>query len=72
MKNPRFSSFFALAASLCLAQSAVAQDEDFYDTSVLRTIELTFEQSNYWQQLENNYAQTISKQSADLQKPRAQ
>ncbi len=56
MKNPRFSSFFALAASLCLAQSAVAQDEDFYDTSVLRTIELTFEQSNYWQQLENNYA----------------
>ena len=49
-------SGLALIASTCLLHTASAQGEDFYDQSVLRTIELTFEQSNYWQQLENNYA----------------
>jgi hypothetical protein len=46
----------ALTAILSLTPGARAQDEDFYDTAVLRTIELTFSQSDYWQQLTNNYA----------------
>ena len=32
---------------------AVAGDEDFYDGSVLRTIELTFPGNNFWSQLED-------------------
>ena len=39
---------------LCSAMS-FAEEEDFYDDAVLRTLRLEFPQSNWWSQLEANY-----------------
>lgn len=53
MKN---STLFAtLAVNLC-AVVGPAQTPDLYDEFTLRTIELSFSQSNWWQQLGNNYS----------------
>lgn len=56
MKPIQIRSSLLLLALLCPAPAAAAQDEDFYDPTILRTIELSFGQSDYWQQLTNNYA----------------
>lgn len=43
--------------SLVLASAMVhAQQPDLYDVDTVRTLELTFHQSNWWQQLTNNYS----------------
>ena len=43
--------------SLVLASAMVhAQQPDLYDVDTVRTLELTFHQRNWWQQLTNNYS----------------
>lgn len=55
-----------LPAALCLAVfTTVGSAQDLYDTAVLRTLELTFAQSNWYQLLEQNY-QTGAELAADL------
>jgi len=46
-----------LLASRILSQPALAAQEDFYDETILRTLQLEFSQPDWWSQLEAN-AQT--------------
>ena len=46
-------------------QAALAQEEDFYDETILRTLQLEFSQSDWWSQLTDNY-QTKQNISATL------
>ena len=45
-----------LALPLLTASPLLAQDPDLYDEAVVRDIELTFSQPNWWTDLYNNYA----------------
>jgi len=49
-----FAIHRALVAALIVTGAAAAQDQDLYDDSQLRTLELTFHQPDWWTQLENN------------------
>ncbi|MCA8970524.1 MAG: CotH kinase family protein [Planctomycetes bacterium] len=42
-----------------LASALRAQQPDLYDTSVVRTLELTFKQNDYWTQLTNNWPDKV-------------
>ena len=45
----------ALATGLVMLAAAPTPAQGLYDLDTIRTIHLTFQQSNWWQQLENNY-----------------
>jgi len=49
-----FSKTILAAAALC-ATSALASAQDLYDTTVLRTLNFTFHDSNWWTLLQQNY-----------------
>lgn len=56
MKNRIQSVAASLLACIALFASASARAQDLYDPNVLRTINLTFNQANYWTLLQQNYA----------------
>ncbi len=51
----RTRTYLVLVFSLLVASTGLAQDEDFYDATVLRTLHLEFSQPDWWSQLEANY-----------------
>ncbi|NRA95307.1 MAG: CotH kinase family protein [Planctomycetes bacterium] len=50
------SALTLLLLVVLFSPASVAQTPDLYDETVLRTVELTFSQSDWWQQLTANYA----------------
>lgn len=54
MRVPVIAAVLAVASPF-LAAPALAQDVDPFEDSILHTIELTFGQGNWWNQLMNNY-----------------
>ena len=55
MSNIEKISFVGFLLLALLAGQVPAAQEDFYDETVLRTLELEFSQSDWWNQLEDNY-----------------
>ena len=49
----------ALVIAALLAAGSAAQVLDFYDPAAYRTIELQFNQTNYWTQLTNDYVSEV-------------
>lgn len=54
MRTSIVSGFLVLIS--CVAASLPAQDVDIYDENVLRKVDLTFKQQNYWQLLTQSWA----------------
>jgi len=51
----RISVWFVLSTVFLFVSPSFAQDEDFYDETVLRTLHLEFAEPDWWRQLEANY-----------------
>ena len=54
MSSPRGSRILATVLAVTLVSAARAQDPDLYDVSVLRTLNLTLEQDNWWDLLKHH------------------
>ncbi len=55
-RNGKLRIALHLIAALMLTQVTPAQAPDFYDIATIRDVYLQFSQTNYWQQMEANFA----------------
>ena len=54
MQTSRSAILLSLFGTLVVAQKGMGQNGGLYDEQVLRTLELTFHQNDWWKQLEQN------------------